>query len=266
MKLAVIAIVLLVFPVSALTLKGHIDTVKTVDVFLGYKSGFISYNLTNENYTICISNGKQYCIKPDESGNFSIDLPKGIYKIWVSVRLPDKNTSVIADVPYLYFYPMKSKPIIVKLTKDTFVTIKPEKARWYPPEPIMPNTRLRIVGHVYDPENANLTAVLFITSKPFYRLKTRVRNGTFEFKNVIPAENYTILIIPKEITLRNGSKIIYKKTYVNFKPYATPKRMVIKISVEIPHETIESESVPSFGIATALLLAIFIALRRTSLR
>ncbi len=150
------------------------------------------------------------------------------------------------------------------MTKDSFVTIKPEKAR-YPPEPIMPNTRLRIVGHVYDPENANLTAVLFITSKHFYRLKTRVRNGTFEFENVIPAENYTILIVPKEITLRNGSKIIYKKTYVNFKPYATPKRAVVNISVEIPHEAIESESVPSFGIATALL-AIFIALRRTSLR
>ncbi len=46
MKLAVIAIVLLIFPASALTLKGHIDTVKTVDVFLGYKSGFISYIYT----------------------------------------------------------------------------------------------------------------------------------------------------------------------------------------------------------------------------
>ena len=141
MKVAIlllITVVILTVPASALTLNGHIEMIKRIDIFLGYESGFMSYNLTNENYTICISNGGHYYVKPDESGKFSVELPKDTYKIWVNITLPDKNTSVVADIPYLYFYPMKSKPIVVNLTNDTFLTIKPKKVRWFPPEPIMP--------------------------------------------------------------------------------------------------------------------------------
>ncbi len=211
MRMVILALILLISPASALTLNGHIQMLKRIDIFLGHESGFMSYNLTNENYTICISDGSHYRIKPDENGKFSVELPKGTYRIWVNITLQDKNTSVVADVPYLYLYPSKNRPILINLTNDTYLTIKPNKVRWSPPEPITPNTRLRIIGHVYNPERANLTVKLYMTNKSIYCLKIRVRNETFEFKNVLPAKNYTIEVIPNEITLNNGSKVIYKR-------------------------------------------------------
>ena len=194
-----------------------------------------------------------YQIKPDKSGNFSIDLPKGTYRIWVNITLQDENVSTVASIPYLYIYPTKGDPIIVNLMDETYITIEPKVCRWYPPEPVKLN-RFRIVGHIYNPEHANLTVKLYMTDKPIYCLEAKVEDGRFEFKDVLPAKNYTIEVVPNEITLSNGSKIIYKKVYVS-PEHAT--------KVEIPYEVVESKRVPSFEVVTALL-SIFIALHKTN--
>ncbi len=261
-----IPILLSIAPSSALTVKGHVRIVHDVSVFLGYKSGFTRYHLTNENYTVYFSNGKIYEVKPDPNGNFTIELPKGTYKIWVEITLRNRSTSNVADVPHLYLYPTKRRPVIVNLTNDTYLAIEPREVRWYPPEPI--NVRLQIVGHVYNPEHRNLTIKLY---KPIYSLKTTTNGEEFEFKNVLPARNYTIEVIPGRVELGNGTTIVYEKAYVKFKPYTTPKHEVVNVTVDIPFRiegitpTIPSKTVPGFE-TVLTLLATMLILRRTSLR
>jgi len=222
----------------------------------------MSYRLTNENYTICVSDGKIYHIKPDESGRFSIDLPKGVYRIWVDVTLGYENTSRVAVVPYLYIYPMKTRPITVNPTDDEYLEIKPEKIRWNPPEPIMPNTKLRIVGHVYNPENFEFTIKLYMTDKPIYLLKTIVRGCEFKFENVLPAANYTVEVVPSEVMLSNGIKVIYEKTYINFKLYVTPKHQIVTLYVNVPYRIVQTQKSPSFELPLALIVMICLAFRR----
>jgi len=119
-----------------------------------------------------------------------------------------------------------------------------------------------------------------MTDKPIYFLKTTINSEKFEFKNVLPARNYTIEVIPDKIELSNGNIIIYKKAYVNFEPYVTPEHKIVNITADIPFKiegiiptpnpTPFTPTMPSktvLGFETVLALSsITLILRRTNLR
>ena len=250
-------LILTLSPVSALTLRGHVQMLHSVDVFLGYESGFMTVHLSNENYTIYVSDGKIYEIKPDPTGNFSIDLPPGTYRIWVNVTVLGKNR-ILTSGNVIYTYPSKRKPLIVDLTNDTFVNIEPAKGRYFPPEPIMPHVRLRIIGRVFNPEHRNLTIILYMTEKPIYRLKTITNNDSFEFDDVLPAKNYTIEVSPKDVIV-DGCVVRYGKAYVNFNPRPNSSHRTVEVTVSVPFKMeclkykATSKKTPGFELITALL-------------
>ena len=101
-----------------------------------------------------------------------------------------------------------------------------------------------------------------MTDKPIYLLKTIVRGCEFKFENVLPAANYTVEVVPSEVMLSNGIKVIYEKTYINFKLYVTPKHQIVTLYVNVPYRIVQTQKSPSFELPLALIVMICLAFRR----